>query len=151
MRIAGCLPFYLFLELKCDLAVENVRRKSDMMNFNYTSNTYSLEEIDLNYQMEQAEKQDCIKLYTDGSKLNHQIGLFLLLLHKVVVYDNNFVKIHNSMCKLNNESTVFMAQLTDIQKNVIPKENAYLKYVGRLEKTEYYRTGRQNGWYLTNS
>lgn len=87
--------------------------KSDYPNvyFDCRYNKYSLEEVDLSYQVERVGPTNCIKIFTDGSEFNNRTCL------SFIVYDKNAEIFYNTY-RLNNKSTVFMAELTAIQNAV---------------------------------
>lgn len=111
--LAGCLPIDLILEM--ELEYNNILNKINMyntaINLNVKNKDYYLNfsRVEIKYRNKFERREN--EVYTDGSKIDNKVG------SSIVVF-NNTEKIVNKGYRLNDGTTVFMAELYAIDKAV---------------------------------
>lgn len=112
--LSGCLPIDLVLlkELEFQEDLKKMEISENKVNLNIRKNNYNIEYPIVDINCRTVKDQRLIdEIYTDGSKMNGQVG------SAIIVYKNK-QRIHQEYCRLNNEATVYMAELLAIKKAI---------------------------------
>lgn len=112
--LAGYLPIDLVLgkELEFHKDIKDVETNNTQINLNKKNNVYRINcpSLEIRYRNKLDRRSDK-EIYTDGSKINDKVG------SAIVVY-NYRNKIYQDSYRLNDEATVYMAELLAIEKAI---------------------------------